>query len=75
MEAESKSRRLESKAKEAVEMAVGAETERDTARHEVEMARLETEAAGSAWAQVESELARVQHAFSFFRRHSAEGGV
>ena len=43
-------------------MAVCAKAERVVARHEVEMARLETEAAGSALAQVESELVRVQHA-------------
>ena len=35
---------------------------RDAARHEVAMAQLDTEAAGSARAQVEYELARVQHA-------------
>ena len=38
--------------------------ERDAARHEVSMARLDAEAARSAWAQVESELAKVQHAFA-----------
>ena len=61
MEAESKSRRLESEAREAVERAVRAEVERDAACHEVTMARLEIDTAGSAWAQMEFELARVQH--------------
>ena len=38
MEAESKSRRLELEAREAVERATRVETERDAARHEVTMA-------------------------------------
>ena len=62
MEAESNSRRWEWEAKEAAEKAVRVEAERDAAHHEVEMARSDTEAAGSARALVESELARVQHA-------------
>ena len=41
---------------------VRAEAEKDVVRHEVAMARLDTEAAGSAQAQVESEFERVQHA-------------
>ena len=40
-------------------MAVRAEAERDAARHEVVMAKLDAEAAGSSRAQVEYELARV----------------
>ena len=64
MEAESKSRRLESKAREAVERAVSAKEERDVACHEVAMARLEIKAVGSARAQMESELALVQHALA-----------
>ena len=60
MEAESNLRHWESEAKEVAEWAVCAEAERDAACHEVAMARLETEAAGSSWAQVESELAWVQ---------------
>ena len=64
MEAESKSRRLELEAREVVERASHAEEERDVARHEVAMARLEIDAAGSARAQMESELARVQHALA-----------
>ena len=60
MEAESNSRHLESEAIEAVEMTVRAEAERDAARNEVAMARLEIVAASSARAQMESKLARVQ---------------
>ena len=41
-------RRLELEAKEAADRAARAKTERDVARHEVAMARLEIEAAGSA---------------------------
>ena len=37
-------------AREAVDRAARAEVERDTARHEVVMARLETDVASSAWA-------------------------
>ena len=51
--------RWESEAKEAIERAVRAEAERDAAHHEESMARLDVEAAGSTWAQVEYELARV----------------
>ena len=43
---------------------VRAESKRDTAHHEVAMARLETEVAGSARAQMEFELARVQRALA-----------
>ena len=64
MEAESKSRRLELEAREAAEMETRAEAERDVARHEVAMARLEFDAAGSARVQMESELARVQLALA-----------
>ena len=52
-------RRWELEAKEAVDRAAWAEAERDAARHEA-MARLETDAEGSARAQMESELARIQ---------------
>ena len=47
IEAESKSRRLESEAREVVDREVHAEAERDAARHEVVMARLEIKAASS----------------------------
>ena len=41
---------------------VQAEAERYVARHEGSMAKLDAEAVRSAWVQLESELARVQHA-------------
>ena len=49
-------------AREAVERATCAEAERDVALHEVAMARLEIDAAGSSQAQMESEPGRVQRA-------------
>ena len=64
MEVESRLRRLELEAREAVERATRAEAERDAAHHEVAMAWLEIDVAGSAWAQVESELALVQRALA-----------
>ena len=60
MEVESKLRRMDLEAREDIERAVHVEAKRDAACHEVAMARLEIEAAGSAQAQMESELARVQ---------------
>ena len=64
MEAESKSRRLELEAREAAEMETRAKAKRDVARHELAMTRLEIDAIGSARAQMESELAWVQHALA-----------
>ena len=64
IEAKSKSRHWDSEAREAVERAFRAEAEKDAARHEVAMGGLETEAAGSARAHVESELAWVQRALA-----------
>ena len=64
MEAEASSRRWDSEAQEAVEREVRAEAKRDAARHEASMAKLDVEAVGSVRAQVESELARVQHALA-----------
>ena len=64
MEIESKSRRLELEAREAVERATRAKAERDKAHHEVAMARLEIDEAGSARAKMESELGRVQRALA-----------
>ena len=58
-EAQLNARHWELEAKEAVDRVAQAETKRDAARHEAAMARLETDAAGSAWAQMESELTRV----------------
>ena len=64
MEAESKSRRLELEAREAAKRATLAQAERDVACHEVVMARLEIDVAGSARAQMESKIARVQRALA-----------
>ena len=47
---------LELEVKEAADKAAQAEEERDAARHETVVAQLETEEAGRARAQVESEL-------------------
>ena len=47
-EAQLNARRWELEAKKAVDKVAQAEVERDAARHEVAMARLETHAAGSA---------------------------
>ena len=52
-------RRLELEAKESAKRAARVEAERDTARHESAMAKLEIEGAVNARAQIESELARV----------------
>ena len=43
-----------------MERAVWAEAERDAARHEAAMARLEIEAMSGARAQVETELSRIR---------------
>ena len=59
MEAESKLRRPEMEAREASKRATRVEAERDVAHHEVAMAWVEINAAGSARALMESELARV----------------
>ena len=61
-EAELACRRLELEAKESIERAARAEAERDAVRHEAVMAKLQIEGAVNTRAQVESELARVQHA-------------
>ena len=58
-EAQLNARHWELEAKKAVDRAALAEAERDAARQEVAMARLETNAVGSARAHMESELARV----------------
>ena len=52
--------RWELEAKEVVDEAARVEAEKDAARHETIMARLETEAVGNARAHVELELSRVQ---------------
>ena len=57
-------RRLELEAKEFAKKAARAEAERDAARHEEAMAKLQIEGAVNTRAQVESELARVQRALA-----------
>ena len=49
-------RRLELEDKESAERAARAEAERDTARHEAAMAKLEIDGVVNARAQMESEL-------------------
>ena len=61
--------RLELEVKKAVDKASRAEAERDAAHHETTVEQLETEAAGRARPQVESELSRVQCALA-----TLEGG-
>ena len=63
-EAELTCHRLEIEAKESAERAAWAEAERDAARHEAAMAKLQIEGAVNTRAQVESELALVQHALA-----------
>ena len=63
-EAELTCRCLELEAKESAENAARAEAERDAALHEAVMAKLQFEGAVNTRAQVESELARVQHALA-----------
>ena len=46
-------------AREAVDKVARAEEEKDAARHKVVMARLETDVASSARAQMESKLTQV----------------
>ena len=57
-------RRWELEAKEVVDRAARADVERDAGQHEAAMALLETDAASSARAQMESELAQVQRALT-----------
>ena len=63
-EVELRSQCWEKEAKEGVEKVARAEAERDVARHEASMARMDADAAGSAKEKVESELARVQNALA-----------
>ena len=58
-------RRLELGTKESAERDAQAEAERDAARHEAAMAKLEIEGAANTRAQVESELTRVQSALAY----------
>ena len=63
-EAELACRGLELKAKESAKRAARAEAERDAARHEAMMAKLEIEGVVNTRAHIESELARVQRALA-----------
>ena len=63
-EAELVCRRLKMEAKESAERAARAEAERDAARHEASMAKLQIERAVNTQAQVESKLTRVQRALA-----------
>ena len=63
-EAESRSWRWEKEAKEGVEKVARAKAERDASRHKASMAPMDVNAAGSARAKVEFELARVQNALA-----------
>ena len=63
-EAELACRRLELEAKESAERAALAKAERDAARQEVAMAKLEIEEAVNTRAQMESELTQVQSALA-----------
>ena len=62
VEAESSSSRWENEARGSVERMARAETERDAARHDALMARIDVNAVGKARVRVESKLARVQNA-------------
>ena len=72
-------RRLELEARESAERASQAEAERDAACHEAVMAKLATEGVINTRAQIESELARVQHALALVeearRRVESEHGA
>ena len=57
-------RRLELEAKDSTERAAWAEAERNTARHEAAMAKLEIEGVINTRAQMEFELAQVQCALA-----------
>ena len=63
-EVESTSRRREKEAKGSVERMAQAEAERDIARHDALMDRMDVVMAGIAKAKVESELARVQNSLA-----------
>ena len=63
-EAELACRRLELEDKESTERVTRAEAERDAARHDAAMAKLQIEGAVNTRAQVESEHSRIQHALA-----------
>ena len=62
--AESSSQCWENEARGSVERMARAEAEKDATRHDALMARMNVDAAGSARAKVESELARVRNALA-----------
>ena len=64
VEAESSSRCWEKEAKEGVEKVARAKAEKDAARYEASMARMDAAAAGSVRTQVESEFTKVQNALA-----------
>ena len=63
-EVESSSRRWGNEAKGSVERMAQAEVERDIARHDALMDRMDVVMAGIAKVKVESELAKVQNSFA-----------
>ena len=63
-EAQLNARHWEMENKEVVDKVARAKAEKDVARHEAAMERLKTDMAGSARAQMESELTRVQRALT-----------
>ena len=67
-EAELACRHLEPEAKKSTERAARAEAERDAARHEAAMAKLEIEGVVNTQAQMDSELTWVQHALAVAER-------
>ena len=64
IEAESSSRHWENEARGSAEKMARAEAERDAARPDALMARMDADAVGSTRAKVESKLARVQNALA-----------
>ena len=71
--------RMELEARESAERAARVEAERDAACHKAAMAKLATERAVNTRVQIESELARVQHALALAeegrRRAESEYGA
>ena len=61
---ESSSQHWENEAKESIEKMARAEAKRDAARHDASMARMDSDATGSARVKVEFELSRVQNALA-----------
>ena len=63
-EAESSSRCWENEARGSVDRMARAKAKRDATLHDASMARMDANAAGSAKAKMESELARIQNALA-----------